>query len=41
LSLPMYPHLHADQSERVVREVAAFLSPHAANMEQAQSVAAL
>jgi dTDP-4-amino-4,6-dideoxygalactose transaminase len=40
LSLPMYPHLHAEQSQRVVREVTAFLSsPRSARVEQAQPVA--
>ena len=40
LSLPMYPQLDADQSQRVVREVAAFLSSQpAANAEQPQPVA--
>src|ERR1700738_14204 len=40
LSLPMYPQLGADQSQRVVREVAAFLSSQqAANAEQPQPVA--
>jgi dTDP-4-amino-4,6-dideoxygalactose transaminase len=41
LSLPMYPQLRADQIKRVVREVAAFLSPSraAANIEQVQPVA--
>jgi dTDP-4-amino-4,6-dideoxygalactose transaminase len=40
LSLPMYPQLDADQSQRVVHEVAAFLSSQqAANVEQPQPVA--
>jgi dTDP-4-amino-4,6-dideoxygalactose transaminase len=40
LSLPMYPHLHVEQSQRVIREVAAFLSSRrSATVEQAQSVA--
>ena len=41
LSLPMFPQLRPDQSQRVVREVAAFLSPRRAtpNVEQVQPVA--
>jgi dTDP-4-amino-4,6-dideoxygalactose transaminase len=41
LSLPMFPQLRSDQSQRVVREVAAFLSPRRAtpNVEQVQPVA--
>jgi len=40
LSLPMYAQLDAEQSERVVREVAAFLSSRpAAHVEQAHPVA--
>jgi len=40
LSLPMYPHLDVEQTQRVVREVAAFLSsPRSASVEQAQPVA--
>jgi dTDP-4-amino-4,6-dideoxygalactose transaminase len=40
LSLPMYPQLAADQTQRVVREVAAFLSPrNAATVQQPQPVA--
>jgi dTDP-4-amino-4,6-dideoxygalactose transaminase len=42
LSLPMYPQLHAEQSKRVVGEVAAFLSFRGpVNIEQTQQVAAL
>jgi dTDP-4-amino-4,6-dideoxygalactose transaminase len=41
LSLPMFPQLRIDQSQRVVREVAAFLSPlrTTPNAQQAQPVA--
>jgi dTDP-4-amino-4,6-dideoxygalactose transaminase len=41
LSLPMFPQLRIDQSQRVVREVAAFLSPlrTTPNTQQAQPVA--
>jgi dTDP-4-amino-4,6-dideoxygalactose transaminase len=40
LSLPMYPQLDAEQSQRVVREIAAFLPYRRANnVEQAQPVA--
>jgi dTDP-4-amino-4,6-dideoxygalactose transaminase len=41
LSLPMFPQLRPDQSQRVVREVAAFLSPRRAtpNVEHIQQVA--
>jgi dTDP-4-amino-4,6-dideoxygalactose transaminase len=41
LSLPMYPQLRTDQCERVVREVAAFLSPLrvTSKVEQAQPAA--
>ena len=40
LSLPMYPLLDAEQTQRVVREVAAFLSSRrSARVEQAQPVA--
>jgi dTDP-4-amino-4,6-dideoxygalactose transaminase len=41
LSLPMFPQLRPDQSQRVVREVAAFLSPRRATptVEQVQPVA--
>jgi dTDP-4-amino-4,6-dideoxygalactose transaminase len=41
LSLPMYPQLRPDQSQRVVREVAAFLSPRRAtpHVEQVQPLA--
>jgi dTDP-4-amino-4,6-dideoxygalactose transaminase len=41
LSLPMYPQLRIDQSQRVVREVAAFLSPLRATpkAQQVQPVA--
>jgi dTDP-4-amino-4,6-dideoxygalactose transaminase len=41
LSLPMYPQLRADQSERVVRELATFLSPRRATpaVEQVQQLA--
>jgi dTDP-4-amino-4,6-dideoxygalactose transaminase len=41
LSLPMFPQLRPDQSQRVVREVTAFLSPRRAtpNVEQVQPVA--
>jgi dTDP-4-amino-4,6-dideoxygalactose transaminase len=41
LSLPMYPQLRADQSERVVRAVASFLSARRrpASVEQSQPVA--
>jgi dTDP-4-amino-4,6-dideoxygalactose transaminase len=41
LSLPMFPQLRVDQSERVVREVATFLSPFRTtpNAQQAQPVA--
>jgi dTDP-4-amino-4,6-dideoxygalactose transaminase len=40
LSLPMYPQLNTEQVQRVVREVAAFVSPRPqAPVEQAQPVA--
>ena len=40
LSLPMYPHLDVEQTQRVIREVAAFLSSRpSATVEQAQPVA--
>jgi dTDP-4-amino-4,6-dideoxygalactose transaminase len=40
LSLPMYPHLDAEQIQRVIREVAEFLSSRrSATVEQAQQVA--
>jgi dTDP-4-amino-4,6-dideoxygalactose transaminase len=41
LSLPMFPQLRPDQSQRVVREITAFLSPRRAtsNVEQVQQVA--